>query len=169
MGEALGLAKAGVVITGSLEEALRAPADVLIDYTHPDSVKARTLGALDRGTRVVVGTSGLVAADYDEIAQRAAARGLGVIAAGNFSITAALAKHFALIAAKYLPSWEIIDYAHAGKVDAPSGTVQELAEALGGVAANEQALPVERIHGPKEGAGPTSAARRCIPCACPVT
>ena len=102
---------------------------------------------------MVVGTSGLVAADYDEIARRAEARGLGVIAAGNFSITAALAKHFALIAAKYLPSWEIIDYAHAGKVDAPSGTVQELAEALGQVAANELALPVERIHGSKEARG----------------
>ena len=125
----------------------------MIDYTHPESVKARTLGALDRGTRVVVGTSGLTAADYDEIAQRAEARGLGVIAAGNFSITAALAKHFALIAARYLPSWEIIDYAHAGKVDAPSGTVQELAEALGEVAANELALPVESVRGPKEARG----------------
>ena len=92
-----------------------------------------------------------------------------MIAAGNFSITAALAKHFALIAARYLPSWEIIDYAGANKIDAPSGTVQELAEALGQVAHNELALPVEGIHGPKEARGPASAARRCIPCACPAT
>jgi 4-hydroxy-tetrahydrodipicolinate reductase len=153
VGEALGMPAAGVEIAASLEEALRTLPDVLIDYTHPDSVKARTLSALDRGVRVVVGTSGLNAADYDEIARRAEARGLGVIAAGNFSITAALAKHFALIAARYLPSWEIIDYAHAGKVDAPSGTVQELAEALGQAARNERALPVERIHGPKETRG----------------
>ena len=41
VGEALGMAEAGVRITGSLEEALQAPADVVIDYTHPDSVKAR--------------------------------------------------------------------------------------------------------------------------------
>ena len=103
--------------------------------------------------RAIIGTSGLTAIDYDEIAQRAEARGLGVIAAGNFSITAALAKHFALIAARYLPSWEIIDYAGANKIDAPSGTVQELAEALGQVAHNELALPVEGIHGPKEARG----------------
>ena len=154
VGEALGVGKVGVVIVGSLEEALsKIQADVLIDYTHPESVKARTLSALDHGMRAIIGTSGLTAIDYDEIAQRAEARGLGVIAAGNFSITAALAKHFALIAARYLPSWEIIDYAGANKIDAPSGTVQELAEALGQVAHNELALPVEGIHGPKEARG----------------
>jgi 4-hydroxy-tetrahydrodipicolinate reductase len=153
VGEALGMPASGVEIVASLQDALRVQPDVLIDYTHPSSVKERILGALDHGVRVVVGTSGLDAAAYDEIAQHADARRVGVIAAGNFSITAALAKHFALIAAKYLPSWEIIDYAHAGKVDAPSGTVQELAEALGQVARNEMALPVERIHGSKEARG----------------
>ena len=70
VGEALGLPAAGVRIAGSLAEALVAPADVLIDYTGPDSIRARTLEALDRGVRVIVGTSGLAAADYAEIAQR---------------------------------------------------------------------------------------------------
>jgi len=152
-GEALGLPAAGVPIAGTLAEALRVPTDVLIDYTHPGGVKARTLSALDHGVRVIVGTSGLVAADYEEIDRRAGERGLGVIAAGNFSITAALAKHFSLLAARYLPSWEIIDYAHAGKVDAPSGTTQELAEAMGQVATNKLGLPLERMHGPREARG----------------
>ena len=71
----------------------------------------------------------------------------------NFSITAALAKRFALMAAKHLPSWEIIDYAHAGKVDAPSGTVRELAEALGEVAENKLEVPVERTHGERQARG----------------
>ena len=115
-GEAIGLPRAEVTISATTDEALQAPTDVLIDYTRPDSVKARTLAALDRGVRVVVGTSGLSAADYAEIERAAIAREVGVIAAGNFSITAALAKHFALIAARYLPSWEVIDYAHADKV-----------------------------------------------------
>ena len=99
-------------------------------------VKGRILAALDKGVRVVVGTSGLTASDYADIAQRAEARKLGVIAAGNFSITAALAKHFALIAAHYLPSWEIIDYASAAKIDAPSGTTRELAEELATISQN---------------------------------
>jgi 4-hydroxy-tetrahydrodipicolinate reductase len=147
VGELLGLAPNGVVVAGTLEEALVRPADVLVDFTTPDSVKKRTLDALSRGVRVVIGTSGLTAGDFQEIERAAAERGLGVIAAGNFSLTAALAKHFALLAAKHLPSWEIIDYAHAAKPDAPSGTTRELAEALGDVARNEQAIPVERTHG----------------------
>lgn len=147
IGEALGLSPAGVRIARTVEDALQAPTDVLIDYTRPDAVKAHTLTALDRGVRVVVGTSGLTAADYDEIARAATERGLGVIAAGNFSITAALAKHFALMAVKYLPSWELIDYAHSDKVDAPSGTVRELAEELGQVAKPEVAVPIEETHG----------------------
>ena len=127
--------------------SLARPADVLVDFTSPESVKQRALDALSRGVRVVVGTSGLTAADFQDIERRATERGLGVIAAGNFSLTAALAKHFALLAAKHLPSWEVIDYAHAEKPDAPSGTTRELAEALGEVARNEKAIPVERTHG----------------------
>jgi 4-hydroxy-tetrahydrodipicolinate reductase len=153
IGEVLGLAKAGINIVQSLEEVFPAQIDVLIDFTNPASVKARTLEALEHGVRVVIGTSGLTAADYAEIEAKAREQELGVIAAGNFSITAALAKHFALIAAKYLPSWEIVDYASAGKVDAPSGTVQELAEELGEVATNQLGLPIEQTHGSKEARG----------------
>jgi 4-hydroxy-tetrahydrodipicolinate reductase len=153
IGAHLGGKPAGVRISAKLEEALRIPADVLVDYTKPDSVKARTLNALSKGLRVVIGTSGLTAADYDEIGSEAAKQNLGVIAAGNFSITAALAKHFALFAARHIPSWEIIDYAHAEKPDAPSGTVRELAEELGNVAKNQIAYPIERTHGTKEARG----------------
>jgi 4-hydroxy-tetrahydrodipicolinate reductase len=121
IGEALDLKRANVPIVASLEEALAVPTDVLIDYTTPEVVKDHILAALDKGVRVVVGTSGLTASDYSDIEQRAQARRLGVIAAGNFSITAALAKHFSLIAAQYLPSWEIIDYASAAKSMRPAG------------------------------------------------
>jgi 4-hydroxy-tetrahydrodipicolinate reductase len=142
-------------VAANLEKALARPADVLVDYTAPDSVKQRTLEALAHGLHVVIGTSGLTAADYGDI-ERAANQGrLGVIAAGNFSITAALAKHFALLAAMYLPSCEIIDYAHAEKIDAPSGTVRELAEALGDVRPSELAIPIEQTHGSQKARGDT--------------
>jgi 4-hydroxy-tetrahydrodipicolinate reductase len=156
-GELLGLPAHGIVVTASLREALSRPADVLVDYTSPDSVKQRTLEALSAGVRVVVGTSGMTAADYADIERTAAEKCLGVIAAGNFSLTAALAKHFALLAAKHLPSWEIIDYSHAEKPDAPSGTTRELAEALGEVARNKLAVPVERTHGNREARGASIA------------
>jgi 4-hydroxy-tetrahydrodipicolinate reductase len=153
VGELLGVPGNGPLVTCTLAEALARPADVLVDYTSPASVKQRTLEALARGVRVVIGTSGLTAADYLDIGRCASERNLGVIAAGNFSITAALAKHFALLAARHLPSWEVIDYAHADKVDAPSGTTRELAEALGEVARNQPAVPVERTHGERASRG----------------
>jgi 4-hydroxy-tetrahydrodipicolinate reductase len=155
IGGALGRDKVGLNIVATLEEALAISTDVLIDYTSPDSVKARILKALDKGVHVVVGTSGLTASDFEEIGQRAHELNLGVIAVGNFSITAALAKHFALIAAKFLPSWEIIDYASADKIDAPSGTTRELAEALATVARNQLTVPIEQTYGPKEARGTT--------------
>jgi 4-hydroxy-tetrahydrodipicolinate reductase len=155
IGEVLGQGKANVNIAASLQEALAVPTDVLIDYTGPDVVKTHIFTALDTGVRVVVGTSGLAASDYADIEQRARERRLGVIAAGNFSITAALAKHFALIAARYLPSWEIIDYANAAKIDAPSGTTRELAEELAGISQNHIEVAFEQTHGAKEARGAT--------------
>jgi 4-hydroxy-tetrahydrodipicolinate reductase len=157
LGDVLGLPANGLLIRRSLEEvcANGAKLDVLIDYTDPTSVKTRTLEALAQGIRVVIGTSGLTAADYVEIEREASARDLGVVAAGNFSITAALAKHFSLLAARHLPSWEIIDYAGASKIDAPSGTTQELAESMGEIAHSRLALALDQTHGPKEARGAT--------------
>lgn len=157
LGVVLGGAASNLTIYKSLEEVLASGAkpDLLIDYTKPDSVKERTLAALQQGVRVVVGTSGLTAADFAEIEELALAKGLGVIAAGNFSITAALAKHFSLLAAKFLPSWEIIDYASASKIDSPSGTTMELAESLGEIAQSKLEVPIDKTFGPKEVRGAT--------------
>lgn len=155
LGETLGQKPLGITIVNSFEKTLAASPQVLIDYTGPDSIKPRTLAALEAGVRVVIGTSGLTEVDYKEIELKAQEHQLGVIAAGNFSITAALAKHFATLAARYLPSWEIIDYASAGKKDAPSGTTLELAEELGRIAQSQLEWPIDQTHGFKETRGAT--------------
>jgi len=140
----------------SVAEALAAvEADVLVDYTHAAAVKANVLAALERGVGVVVGSSGLTATDYEEIDQLARERGAGVIAAGNFSVTAALLLRFATQAARHLATWEVIDYASAGKPDAPSGTARELAERLDEVRAPELRVPVEETHGARDARGAT--------------
>lgn len=157
VGEALGLKKTGIKITSKLEEALEANPQVLIDYTKPDSVKQRTLSAVAHGVRVVIGTSGLAAADFKEIDEAAHKSKVGVIACGNFSMTAALAKRFSMIAAQHLPSWEIIDYAHADKVDAPSGTTRELAEQLAEIKKNRLGRALSETTGIKEARGATIA------------
>ena len=115
----------------SVAEALDAvEADVLVDYTHAAVVKQNVVAAIERGVAVVVGSSGMSAADYDEIDAAARANNVGVVAAGNFSITAALLLRFSVEAARHLEMWEVIDYASASKQDAPSGTSREVAERL---------------------------------------
>ena len=153
IGTCLGLEPARVIVSKSLSDALSQPTDVVVDFTSPGSVKERTLEALGCGVRVVIGTSGLTASDYSEIDETARENSVGVIAAGNFSITAALAKQFALLAARYLPSWEIIDYAHADKMDAPSGTARELAEELAAIARNRIEIPIADTHGDPQARG----------------
>ena len=129
LGAALGTEPDGVPVFGSVEEALDG-VEVLVDYTSHAAVKGHAIAAIERGVAVVVGTSGLSAADFSEIDAAARSAGIGVIAAGNFSITAAMAQAAAMLVAPYLPQAEVMDYASAGKADAPSGTARELAERL---------------------------------------
>ncbi len=148
VGDALGWGtQTGVEVTADSTRALSRAPDVWIDYTHPLAVKDHALTALKAGTRVVIGTSGLGASDYGDIEAAAVTHGAGVIAAGNFSLTAACLKHLAGIAAQHLPHREIVDYAHAGKPDAPTGTARELAEYLDTVAPNRIHVPVDEIVG----------------------
>jgi 4-hydroxy-tetrahydrodipicolinate reductase len=146
-GVAVGVPALGVITAATLVAALQVPSDVVVDYTKPEAVKAHVLAAIEAGRRVVVGTSGLGAADYAEIEALAQRQQVGVVAAGNFSITATLLKRFALMAARYVPDVEIIDYASAKKPDAPSGTARELAEALAGVRGPSTAWPVADVTG----------------------
>jgi len=144
----------GVTVDGSLKAALgRGPVDVVVDYTHPDAVKGHVLEAVAAGCHVVIGTSGLNDADYVELGRAARARGVGLFAAGNFSITAALLQHFALQVARAMPHWEILDYAGDTKPDAPSGTARELAYQLAQVAKPTWAIPVGETTGLKEARG----------------
>lgn len=152
-GEAAGGKALGVTISATLEEALRAPSDVVIDYTKPGAVKSHALAALAAGRHVVVGTSGLSAEDYAEIDRAAEAAGRGVLAAGNFSITATLMRRFALEAARFVPDVEIIDYASAAKADTPSGTARELAELLGAARQEGTSKPVGELSGVRETRG----------------
>lgn len=152
-GEAAGAAPLGVKVVATLAEALATPSDVLVDYTKPDVVGHNTHEAIAAGRHVVIGTSGLGADDYAKIEKAAREKNVGVLAAGNFSITATLLKRFALEAAKYVPDVEIIDYASASKPDTPSGTGRELAEALAAVRSAGTSKPVDQLGGIRETRG----------------
>ena len=155
LGDVLGDPGLDLVISGSVADALNASTDVLVDYTAPGVVKANVLTAIGKGVHVVIGTSGLADEDFDEINRAAIDSRVGVIAAGNFAITAVLLQRFAREAAKYLSHWEIIDYASATKPDAPSGTARELAFHLSQIRQPETIHPIEQTVGHKESRGVT--------------
>lgn len=144
-----------VTISGSVAEALANQTDVLVDYTGADAVKANVLTAINRGVHVVIGSSGLTNDAFLEINEAALANRVGVIAAGNFAITAVLLQRFACEAAKHLSHWEIMDYASNAKRDAPSGTARELAFRLSEVRKPESTYPVSATIGERESRGTT--------------
>jgi len=143
----------GVTIAATVAEALESPPDVLVDYTKADVVKDIVMTAIERGVHVVIGSSGLTDEDFDEIDRAAREKNVGVIAAGNFAITAILLQRFACEAAKYLSHWEIVDYGWEGKPDAPSGTARELAYRLAEVRKPTIDYPAKDIMGEKEARG----------------
>ena len=151
---AAGQELAGARVYGNVAEALDG-VDVLVDYTDVSVVKANAMATIEAGVGVVIGTSGLTAEDFAQIDAAARDRSVGVIASGNFSLTAAMCQAAALLAARHLPSWEVIDYASAAKPDVPSGTSRELAERLGEVRRPEIGFPIEDLHGPQEARGAT--------------
>lgn len=153
LGEVIGMEGFSTPIFGTADDALKTKPDVFVEYTKPDVAKFHVLSALKSGAHVVVGTSGLSNEDYDEIDRVAKESNRGVLAVGNFALTVVLLQKFAEMAAKYIPHWEIIDYAHAEKKDAPSGTARELANRLSKIQEAKLDVPLDRIEGPKESRG----------------
>jgi len=153
LGDVLGINNLDLIIRASVNEALTEDCDVLIDYTAPTIIKDNVLFAIERKVNVVIGTSGLTDNDFDEIDNAARKNKVGVLAAGNFAITAVLLQRFAELAARYIPQWEIIDYATDQKLDAPGGTARELASRLAGVRQPIIQNPVDKTIGDKDSRG----------------
>jgi 4-hydroxy-tetrahydrodipicolinate reductase len=153
VGEVIGVEGLTAPIFETAEEALQTTPNVFMEYTKPDIAKHHILSALRSGAHVVVGTSGLSSEEYDEIDEAAQQAKRGVLAVGNFALTVVLLQKFAEMAARYIPHWEIIDYAHSGKKDVPSGTGRELANRLSKVRKSQLDVPLDEIVGPKETRG----------------
>lgn len=148
-------------VYASVADALEhRPVDVLVDYTSASAVEENVATAVDRGIHVVIGSSGLTADDYAELDRRARSKNVGVFAAGNFSVMAAVLRRSAALAAEQLSHWEIFDYASDTKADVPSGTARELAETLADVRRPASAVPVEELQGPPEARGADIAGSR---------
>jgi 4-hydroxy-tetrahydrodipicolinate reductase len=107
-------------------------ADVVVDFTVPDTALANVRACLEAGVHAVVGTTGFDLGAAREAAEAAAAN---LFVAPNFAIGAVLLMEVSQTIAKHMPECEIIELHHDRKLDAPSGTAkrtQELIDAAGG-------------------------------------
>jgi 4-hydroxy-tetrahydrodipicolinate reductase len=116
---------------GDSLDALKANgAQVVVDFTTPDSVMANLEFLISNNINAVIGTTGFDDARIAKIKSLLASSKSGVLIAPNFAIGAVLMMEFATKAAKYFESAEIIELHHPNKVDAPSGTAARTAELM---------------------------------------
>jgi Dihydrodipicolinate reductase len=108
-------------------------ADVVVDFSVPDTALGNLRVCLEAGVHAVVGTTGF---DLDAAREAAAnSAGANCFVAPNFAIGAVLLMMVAQTIAPHMPECEVIELHHDRKLDAPSGTAkrtQELIDAAGG-------------------------------------
>ena len=129
----------GIELTGRADPALGVElsevlgdADVVVDFTVPETALDNVRACLDAGVHAVVGTTGF---DLDAAREAAEASSANCFVAPNFAIGAVLLMEVAQRIAPHMPECEVIELHHDRKLDAPSGTAKrtrELIAAAGG-------------------------------------
>ena len=116
----------------SLQSLVESGAQVVVDFTHPDVVMENLEFCVSNGIHAVVGTTGFTDERLHTLRRWLEAEpDTGVLVAPNFAIGAILMMRFAVQAARYYPSAEIIELHHPNKADAPSGTAHRTAAMMG--------------------------------------
>ena len=126
----LGTANLGVPVVDDLSEVID-QADVVIDFTSPESTMASLRIAKAAGKAMVIGTTGLQPAQIEEI--QAIAQEVPCLLAPNMGIGVNLMFQVAAEIAAILGDdyeIEITEAHHSQKKDAPSGTALKLAEMI---------------------------------------
>jgi 4-hydroxy-tetrahydrodipicolinate reductase len=111
-------------------------ADVVVDFSTPDSAVENARHCVESGVHCVMGTTG---ADFSSL------EGIGtanLFVAPNFAIGAVLMMQLSQQVAEHMPECEIIELHHDRKVDAPSGTAARTADLIRAAGGN----PHEPIH-----------------------
>ena len=113
--------RADPLLDTRLQDVL-ADADVVVDFSRPDTALENARACLEAGVHCVMGTSG---ADFGEL------EGVGeanLFVAPNFAIGAVLMMEASKLVAAHMPECEIVELHHDQKLDAPSGTAKRTAE-----------------------------------------
>ncbi len=104
--------------------------DVLVDFSAAEASMAAARVAADLGVNLVIGTTGLTAANVSEIEALCNQKNIGAVVASNFALGAVVMIHLAKIASRYFDYAEIVEMHHENKKDAPSGTALTTARAM---------------------------------------
>jgi 4-hydroxy-tetrahydrodipicolinate reductase len=131
-------------------------ADVLVDFTTPETVVANARAAVAAGVHVVIGTSGFQVSELEGSTDPGAGgstdparrRPGNVFIAPNFAIGAVLMMRFAAEAAPHMARAEIIELHHDGKLDKPSGTAARTAEVMAQAAPDRPEVPIHSVRLP---------------------
>jgi len=134
-------------LLGSSVEDVIGDADVLVDFSTPDTALANALVGLRAGVHVVIGTTGFDPAPLAEARPVDGRPRANVLVAPNFAIGAVLMMRFAAEAARHMPKAEIVELHHDGKLDAPSGTATLTAELMA-AASGGPAPPIHSVRLP---------------------
>ncbi len=110
-----------------------AEAEVVVDFTTPDTALANATACLEAGVHVVVGTTGF---DLDALRSAAESASANCFVAPNFAIGAVLLMEVAQTIAPHMPECEIVELHHDRKLDAPSGTAMRTAELIDAAGGN---------------------------------
>jgi 4-hydroxy-tetrahydrodipicolinate reductase len=121
--------RADPVLGTALEEVLP-DAEVVVDFTRPDTALGNALSCLEAGVHVVIGTTGFDPAPLQEAQSAQRRPSANVVIAPNFAIGAVLMMRFATEAAEHMAKAEIIELHHEEKLDAPSGTAVRTAQLM---------------------------------------
>ena len=127
----------------SLDQLVSNKAEVVVDFTTPDSVMKNLEFLISNDIHAVVGTTGFDQARIDSLTKELAKHPkVGLLIAPNFAIGAVLMMEFAAKAARYFESAEIVEMHHPAKVDAPSGTAARTAELMTEARKNSSMKPM---------------------------
>jgi 4-hydroxy-tetrahydrodipicolinate reductase len=126
------IARADPALGAELAETL-GDADVVVDFTTPETALANARTCLEAGVHAVVGTTGF---DLDVLREAAEAAEANCFVAPNFAIGAVLMMVVAQRIAPHMPECEIVELHHDGKLDAPSGTAKRTAELIDAAGGN---------------------------------
>ena len=119
--------------------ALRAQgAEVVVDFSVADAVRANLPLYAQEGIHAVVGTTGLGDAELETAARLFADSPANAVVAPNFAIGAVLLMRFCELAAPHMDGVEVIELHHDAKRDAPSGTARQTAAGIGRASCRER-------------------------------